>query len=62
MQLQTGVICSRSPSGDFLDDEEPIFEEFDDAEIEDPNAESSFNPFDEFINYISEKMIAEGRV
>ncbi len=61
MQLQTGVVCFRGLSGDFLDDEEPIFEDFDD-DIENTDTECTFNPFDDFINYVASKMSEEGRV
>lgn len=45
--MQVGVIAFRSPTGEFLDDE-PIF---------DKNETSDYNPLDDFIGYIAERMV-----
>ena len=45
--MQIGVVTFRSPSGAFLDDE-PIFES-DESVCE-------FNPLDEFIGYVAERI------
>ncbi len=62
MQVQTGVISFRSPTGEIFDYEEPIFEEFDDEEIENTDTECTFNPFDDFISYIATKISEQGCV
>lgn len=47
MEVQTGVIAYRSPTGEFIDDE-PIFEDFNDAE----DTVNVQNPLDAFVDYI----------
>lgn len=61
MQIQTGVIAFRSPTGEFVD-EEPIFENVEVAEEleDDTGGNMGCSPIDTFVKYIVNKINTEG--
>ncbi len=60
MQIQTGVISFRSPTGEFIYDE-PIYDDITvDEELEDNASESLVcSPLDAFVKYIANKINTE---